>query len=132
MYPVVARTLLGPSAKRFTRFEIPTRTVTVHRSTAKNKYKKVALKKNHEKVGGSVRGESPRTGPTVIRKVIRRIDRNEDVRGSGGAPLLFCFRRVALCCYVCCHNYFIEKLISPFPKHSPISVCETQRLNNSS
>lgn len=45
MYPVVARTLLGPSAKRFTRFEIPTRTVTVYRSTAKNKYKKVALKK---------------------------------------------------------------------------------------
>lgn len=27
---------------------------------------------------------------------------------------------------MCCHSYFIEKLISPFPKHAPISVCETQ------
>ncbi|XP_006565835.2 trigger factor isoform X3 [Apis mellifera] len=36
------------------------------------------------------------------------------------------------CVVMCCHSYFIEKLISPFSKHAPISVCETQSLNNNS
>lgn len=105
-------------------------TVTVHRFTEKNEHKKIALIKTKQSVDPFAVNHREQDPPSIAKS----FDGPIVTRTYGGPapPFLFYSRRVALCCYVCCHNYFIEKLISPFPKHSPISVCETQRLNNSS
>lgn len=58
--------------------------------------------------------------PPLIATSFRRIDPNEDAPGG------FSVSDASHCVVMCCHSYFIEKLISPFPKHAPISVCETQ------
>lgn len=58
--------------------------------------------------------------------------RDSASKRSSSPPRIFSVSDASHCVVMCCHSYFIEKLISPFSKHAPISVCETQSLNNSS
>ena len=93
--------------------------------------KKITAMKTKRKIGGSVceairKQDSPMIAKSLDGSIVTR------THGGLRCPLFFSVSDASHCVVMCCHSYFIEKLISPFPKHAPISVCETQRLNNSS